>query len=111
MSARFCHCKISVFHTLSFEGESESSHSQGGGIKLHFLEGQYLLEFFCKEDFSLLLVNLITYFFKIILIFCLFAFSRAAPMAYGGSQPRGLIGAVATGLSQSHSNTGSEPRL
>ena len=43
--------------------------------------------------------------------FCLFAFSRAAPAAYGGSQARGLIGAVAAGLRQSYSNTGSEPRL
>jgi len=32
-------------------------------------------------------------------------------MAYGGSQARGRIGAVATGLRQSHSNTGSEPCL
>ena len=32
-------------------------------------------------------------------------------MAYGGSQSRGLIGAVAAGLHQSHSNGGSEPRL
>ena len=31
--------------------------------------------------------------------------------AYGGSQARDLIGAVATGLRQSHSNAGSEPRL
>ena len=31
-------------------------------------------------------------------LFCLFAFSRAAPAAYGGSQARGLIGAVAAGL-------------
>ena len=44
-------------------------------------------------------------------IFCLFAFSRAAPVAYGGSQARGRIGAVATSLRQSHSNAGSEPRL
>ena len=29
-------------------------------------------------------------------LFCLFAFSVAAPMAYEGSQARGLIGAVAT---------------
>ena len=43
--------------------------------------------------------------------FCLFAFSRAAPVAYGGSQARDLIGAVAAGLHQSHSNTRSEPRL
>ena len=38
-------------------------------------------------------------------------FSWAAPAAYGGSQARGLIGAAATGLRQSHSNTGSEPHL
>ena len=47
----------------------------------------------------------------IIIIISLFAFSRAAPMAYGGSQAKGLIGAVATSLNQSHSNMGSEPRL
>ena len=33
------------------------------------------------------------------------------PVAYGGSQARGLIGAIATGLFQSHSNTGSQPCL
>ena len=32
-------------------------------------------------------------------------------MAYGGSQARGQIRAVATGLRQSHSNTGAELRL
>ena len=35
----------------------------------------------------------------------------AAPTAYGDSQAKGLIGAVAAGLHQSRSNTGSEPRL
>ena len=36
------------------------------------------------------------YFFYLFFIFCLFfAFSRAAPAAYGGSQSRGLIRAVA----------------
>ena len=50
---------------------------------------------------------------EIQLYFCLFAFSRAAPAAYGGSQARGLIRAVAAGLHQSHSNVGvgSEPHL
>ena len=51
--------------------------------------------------------------------FCLFvvvvvivvAISCAAPAAYGGSQARGRIGAVATSLRQSHSNAGSESRL
>ena len=41
-------------------------------------------------------------------LFCLF---RAAPVAYGGSQGRGLVRAVAVGLCQSHSTSGSEPRL
>jgi len=47
-------------------------------------------------------------------VFCFLSFchfSWAAPGAYGGSQARGWIGAVATGLCQSHSNTGSKPHL
>ena len=43
--------------------------------------------------------------------FCLFVISWAAPLAYGGSQARGRIGALATGLRQSHSHAGSEPCL
>ena len=43
--------------------------------------------------------------------FGLFAFSWAAPAAYGDSQARGPIGAAATGLRQRHSNAGSKPRL
>ena len=58
-------------------------------------------------------------FFFLFFVFCLFvvvvvvivAISWAAPAAYGDSQARGRIGAVATGLHQSHSNAGSEPRL
>ena len=63
----------------------------------------------------------ILFYFILFFVFCLFVFlsfvvivvaiSWAAPEAYGGSQARGLIGAVATGLRQSHSNAGSEPRL
>ena len=40
-----------------------------------------------------------------------FVISWAAPAAYGGSQARDGIGAVAAGLHQSRSNMGSEPRL
>ena len=47
----------------------------------------------------------------IYLFICHFVFSRAAPTAYGGSQARGRIGAVAAGLRQSHSNARSEPHL
>ena len=35
----------------------------------------------------------------------------AAPMAYGGSQARGQIRAIVTGLHHSHRNVGSEPHL
>ena len=43
--------------------------------------------------------------------FCLFALSRAAPVAHRGSQARGPIRAAAASLCQSHSNAGSKPRL
>ena len=43
------------------------------------------------------------------IFFCLFLdFLKAAPTAYGGSQARGLIEAVAASLRQSHSNAGSK---
>ena len=47
--------------------------------------------------------------FCFVLFFCLFAISSMAPLAYGGSQARGHIEAVAAGLHQSHSNAGSVP--
>ena len=40
--------------------------------------------------------------------FFFFGFARAALAVYGGCQARGLIGAVAAGLCQNHSNAGSE---
>ena len=43
--------------------------------------------------------------------FFLFSFSRATPLAYGDTQARGLIEAVATSPRQSHSNAGSELHL
>ena len=51
-------------------------------------------------------------FLKTINVFIyLFCISRATPAAYRGSQARGLIGAVAVGLCQSHSNARSKPLL
>ena len=41
------------------------------------------------------------FFFFFLSVFCLF---RTTPTAYGGSQPRGPIGAVAAGLHHSQSN-------
>ena len=46
-----------------------------------------------------------------VFVFVFLSFSRVAPMAYGGSQARGLIWAVAAGLCHSHSNARSEPSL
>ena len=65
------------------------------------------------EKISLSFFSFLFYIFIIYLFiyFCLFAFSRAALVAYGGAQARGRIGAVAAGLHQSHSNAGSEPHL
>ena len=47
-------------------------------------------------------------FFFLSFFFLLF---RAEPVAYGGSQARGLIGATAASLCHSHSNARSEPHL
>ena len=57
---------------------------------------------FSLKDFLFILFY---YFFS---LFCLFAFSRAAPVVYGGSQARGIIGATAASIHHSHSNVGSE---
>ena len=45
------------------------------------------------------------------LFFFFLVFSRATPVAYGGSQARGLIEAAAAGLHHRCSNVGSKPRL
>ena len=56
--------------------------------------------------------NLLEYgvLFLFIYLF-IFVFFRAAPAAYGGSQARGLIGIVAAGVHQRHSNARSQPQL
>ena len=43
--------------------------------------------------------------------FVFLPFSWATPIAHGGSQARGVIGTVAAGIRQSHSNTGSKLHL
>ena len=44
--------------------------------------------------------GLVLFFF----FFCFFLLFRVAPMAHGGSQVRGLFGAIAAGLHHSHTN-------
>ena len=57
------------------------------------------------------MVSLVENFFFFFFFFLLFTFSRADPTAYGGSQARGPIGAVAASLHHGYSNMGSESRL
>ena len=69
--------------------------------------GMFLpLQFFGIVSEGKVLALLYFFFF-----FGLFVFSRAAPVAYGGSQARGLTGAAAACLCHSHSKVGSEPCL
>ena len=44
-------------------------------------------------------------------LFLFFCFFRATPMAYGGSQAKGLIGAVAAGLHHSHNPSSWQHRI
>ena len=53
-------------------------------------------------------MNAHVHYFSFFPFFFLLLF-RATFMAYGGSQARGPIGAIAAGLHHSHNNMGSEP--
>ena len=78
----------------------------------HPLTSNFSLDSSSYHSILFFLIVSVSYFF--IYFFCLFFFfaiSRATPAAYGGSQARGGIRAVASGLHQSHSNTGSKPHL
>ena len=59
--------------------------------------------------YSFLFFVCVSFFFLSFVV--VVAISWAAPVAYGGSQARGLIRAVAAGLCQSHSNAESKPSL
>ena len=65
-------------------------------------EGFYFPSLDSSED-------LIVEIFVVVVVVVVFFLFRATPAAYGDSQARGQIGAVAAGLC--HSNTGSKPRL
>ena len=80
----------------------------GSGVYTHFLS---FLSNSCHIEINTLHFLLVSGSISRFFCFCFFAFSRATPTAYGGSQARGLIGAVATGLCQSHNNAGSKPHL
>ena len=66
---------------------------------------------FCLKFFPIFLSNFYFYFSNIYLFIYLFLLFRASSVAYGSSQARGLIAAIAAGLHHSHSNIRSEPSL
>ena len=72
------------------------------------------IQVICGQMFSILLiiyigVGLLDHMITLFNFFCLLF--RATSMAYGGSQARSQIGAVAASLHHSHSNPGSKPYL
>ena len=60
----------------------------------------------CRWKADHLYLKVVHFFFLVFL-----PFLGPLPVAYGGSQARGRIGAVTAGLCQSHSNARSEPGL
>ena len=70
------------------------------------------LRMYCREinTGSITFIYLLIYLFICNDFFFVF-FLTAALVAYGSSQARGRIGAVAAGLGHSHSNARSEPHL
>ena len=60
-----------------------------------------------RDRYSEELSQLGFFSFSNLKLFDLFSSFRAAPVAHGGSQARGEIGATAAGLHHSHSNAGS----
>ena len=73
-------------------------------IKATDLKNTYamLIRMIRNDKFNILLLSMLLYLTGrqsgIRFLFLFFGFSRAATAAYGGSQARGLIGAVATSL-------------
>ena len=84
-------------------------------ISLMINDAEHLFMYLLTICMSSLEKNVYSAALPLFFFLVFFAISRAAPTAYGGSQGRGQIGAVATSLphshSHSHSNMGSKPRL
>ena len=80
-----------------------SGWAQSSVIKLQ-RHNQFLLGLWLQVHYKCTFLNFFFFFLSL-------PFLGPLPAAYGGSQAGGLTGAVAAGLHQRHSNSGSEPRL
>ena len=109
----YCHC-CGLGHlcgTGLIPGPRNSAYCRSGRKKvcaklstMTFLWTIEIMDFTPDQPFNHDLHLRVFFFF----FFCLF---RVALAAYGGAHARGRIGAVAAGLHNSHSNTGSKPHL
>ena len=103
-----------VFHTLYYFGGNQELYSivEAHRLVLDRLGSSTGSSIYRLGEIIQPLPSLLSFFLSFFFFFfCLFAISWATPTAYGGSQTRGRIRAVATSLHQSHSNSGSELRL
>ena len=74
-------------------------------LKLALFNSLVQLPFVCLLFFGGMVIHIIITIITIIFVF------RTTPAAYGSSQAKGQIGAIAAGLYCSHSNARSEPCL
>ena len=86
----------------------EFPYAVGKAVKRRKKNGKKEIRSICLDDEAIQPSWGSLFFFFFFWSFCLF---RPVPVAYGGSQARGLIGPIAAGLHQSHSNDRSEPCL
>ena len=102
--------KIEHWLTSTFQRFSDFTVYQNQLQKVYELEIMLGSQCFSINSAYKLSVYLLVAFFFFFLVFLSFL---GAPPACGGSQARGLIGAIASGLhhSHSHSNARSKPRL
>ena len=76
----------------------------------HCIQGLGPLRILLYKGF-LKIISLFIYYLFVFLSFLVPYFSSAISAAYGGSQAKGSIGAIAASLHQSHSNLGCKPHL
>ena len=101
-------------HSLSHITHTSTAPTPQGYVapfKKNLSSPEMKMFFYSDEDHVTTILNFYPLISGPFLSFFFLVFSRIAPTAHGGSQARGLIGAVAASLCQSYSNAGSEPRL